>query len=78
MCDGCAANMRIRAKNKRQEAGVNWPRGGNGFCWLCNKRKAIEGKRLCQTCYDSRCAALTPEAGAKGRQTQRERKGMRL
>lgn len=33
---------------------VNFPRGDNGICWQCNKLPAIDGKRLCPSCYEKK------------------------
>lgn len=38
-------------KHKLESDGVNSPRGGNGFCYRCNKQKALPGMKVCQSCY---------------------------
>ncbi len=73
LCGWCHAKQNRRNHEKRIAEGINWPRGANGYCWLCNKRMAAEGKRLCQTCIDNQMKHLTPEAAARGRETQRRR-----
>ena len=30
----------------------NSPRGANGYCWQCNKRPSMDGRRLCRECYE--------------------------
>ena len=42
----------MRQKKDRPE--VNRPRGGNGICWQCNKRTKLDGKKLCQICYEKK------------------------
>lgn len=70
-CGICKARRSRQQREYRIANGVNWPRGGNGFCWLCNKRSVIPGKRLCQVCYDERMRYLTPEVAERGRETMR-------
>ena len=38
-------------KRKQEKEGVNFPRGGNGFCYRCNKEKALPGLKVCRSCY---------------------------
>jgi len=57
MCIDC----RVKAKYRKEKHKINsgWmPRGVNGKCWQCNKEMAIEGKRLCQSCYDTKVEKL--------------------
>ena len=61
-CSHCRA-LKRKSKNKadaerRALEGVNWPRGANGYCWRCNKRKAMEGKKLCEECYQAQLVRL--------------------
>ena len=48
---------RARQNNKRwghrkqEEKGVNFPRGGSGFCYRCNKRDSLPGMKVCPSCY---------------------------
>ncbi len=51
-CERCLAKRKAKAVEQRIESGVNYPRGDNGFCWLCNKRPALAEKRLCAECYE--------------------------
>lgn len=72
VCKLCISKRTEKRREKQIAEGMNWPRGENGYCWLCNKRKAVQGKRLCQPCIDNRMKNLTPEAAARGRETQRK------
>lgn len=51
-CSRCKSIIRNKHVASRIESGMNWPRGGNGYCIMCNKKKAIEGKRMCEDCYE--------------------------
>lgn len=74
VCDICNYKQQAKRREKQIAEGMNWPRGANGYCWQCNKRKAVGGKHLCQECIDMKMKYLTPEAGERGRQTQRAMK----
>lgn len=50
-CDNCRARQRNYKRKYDSMKGYNYPRGGNGICWTCNKKPAIEGKKLCEDCY---------------------------
>lgn len=71
ICTECLAKRRVQTKakdierrrKKQIENNINFPRGENGFCYLCNKRPAMDGRRLCSECYDKLCANA-----AKGRE----------
>lgn len=52
---------------RRRHPEVNLPRGDNGFCYLCNKKPALDGQTLCQSCRETRAAqALTLPRGREG------------
>ena len=57
MCLSCRVKAKMRNEKRKIKLGI-LPRGINGICFQCNKKKAIEGKKLCQECYDKRVAAL--------------------
>lgn len=57
-CDICKAKRRSQKKKYDLKKGVNYPRGGNGICWTCNKEPAMEGKKLCETCYQRQLKIL--------------------
>ena len=50
LCERC----RGKSQNKwaKQHSETYMQRGLYGICWQCNKEKAIEGKRLCENCYN--------------------------
>ena len=77
-CKLCISKNQKKRREKQIAEGMNWPRGANGSCWLCNKRMVLEGKRLCQPCFDKRMKSLTPEAAARGRETQRKKKALEM
>lgn len=47
-CEYCRAKHRNYMRNYRN----SFTRGQYGICWQCNKREALPGKRVCQSCYD--------------------------
>ena len=57
-CPTCRARMRKLNAEYRAAKGVNQPRGGNGYCWQCNRRPAQEGFRLCRECRDMKLGIL--------------------
>ena len=57
MCINCQVRWKMR--KERMKLNHGWlPRGANGKCYQCNRAQAIEGKRLCQECYDKKIAIL--------------------
>lgn len=57
MCATCRLKYRLRNAKKKIEQGKP-PRGANGKCFQCNRAPAIEGKKLCQACYDKKIKTL--------------------
>lgn len=57
-CTVCRAEKRNAQRKRRIGVAINYPRGSNGFCWQCNKQKAMEGKKLCQDCYSKRMVSM--------------------
>lgn len=53
-CDLCREKQRERKRIRDAKKNNNYPRGGNGICWQCNKEPCIDGKHLCQSCYDNK------------------------
>lgn len=43
---------RDRQRNLERHKDTNYPRGGNGFCYMCNKKPAIAGRRFCADCIE--------------------------
>lgn len=43
---------RDRQRNLERHKDTNYPRGGNGFCYMCNKKPAIPGRRTCPDCAE--------------------------
>lgn len=66
-CPKCLSIMQAYKKKKRMKEGVNYPRGGNGYCWQCNKRPSIDGKKLCEECYVKACERAKIASKAKKR-----------
>ena len=69
-CVNCGADMhgdphsrceKCRAKDAARHRKGN-PKGVNGMCSVCGKNPAMEGKKVCPSCYRNCC-----EAAAKGR-----------
>lgn len=57
VCQLCVGHTNKNLRKRRISDGMNWPRGSNGICWTCNKEPVLEGKKLCQSCYDKAIAA---------------------
>lgn len=49
---------------------INYPRGDNGFCWRCNKKPAMEGKRLCPECYAAAVNTMKTAVLPKAKQSE--------
>ncbi len=58
LCRYCVAKTSRTRRDADIANGMNWPRGANGYCWQCNKRLAMEGKRLCPECYERKVKLL--------------------
>lgn len=52
ICGICRYKNKIAWQLKVALTDKNYPRGENGFCWYCNKEKALDGKKLCKKCYE--------------------------
>lgn len=64
LCINCRVRAKMRKERKKAEDGV-LPRGFGGKCYQCNSAPAIEGKKLCRTCYDRRVAILRDMASKR-------------
>ena len=53
-CKSCRAYSRIR-----QRTSNTFTRGDYGLCWTCNNQPSIQGKKLCQECYDRQLNILS-------------------
>lgn len=51
MCIDCTVKSRMTHRRQNIKHGV-LPRGTGGMCCRCNRVPAIEGKKMCQACYD--------------------------
>lgn len=51
-CLECAVKLkeRDRQRNLDRHKDTNFPRGGNGVCYMCNKKPVMTGQRLCPGC----------------------------
>jgi hypothetical protein len=57
MCAACKVKHKLR--KAKHQINHGWlPRGANGKCYQCNRAPAIEGKKLCQECYDKKIITL--------------------
>lgn len=52
VCALCISHTNQNLRDKKIAEGMNWPRGSNGICWTCNKEAVMEGKKICQSCYE--------------------------
>ena len=52
-------------RETRPKPEVNWPRGSNKICYICNKRPNLEGKRLCHDCYEMSVSFLQKAWGRR-------------
>lgn len=59
LCTECLAYARKRNEKIRREKGLRtWEmRNEDGTCYICGK-PAIEGKRMCKECYESRLPSM--------------------
>lgn len=63
-CTECLNKQRkATAAYREKKKKVNRPRGDNGYCWICNKKKSDEGYK---TCFD--CRERLIENLARGRE----------
>lgn len=44
-------NQKVRALKAHNHGETNWPRGDNGYCYVCNKRPTMDNLKVCDTCY---------------------------
>lgn len=59
-CKMCRFKMAKAIKKSRYKIhGIPNLRGENGICWQCNKQPCIEGKKLCQSCYDMKLKIIS-------------------
>ena len=71
MCIDC--RVRAKLRKARHKISNGWlPRGANGKCFQCNRAPAIDGKRLCQACYDKKIETLREVALRRNRKEQGE------
>lgn len=61
-CAACRAKKKFYQKKRREamkgQSEVNWPRGDNGICYICNKRPEAGGKKVCEICYEKVMTSL--------------------
>ena len=72
MCIDCRVKARMRKAKLKIKRGI-MPRGVNGICYQCKKAPAIEGKKLCQTCYDVKIISLAKAHAKKKEVREREK-----
>lgn len=44
-------NQKARELKAYNRVETNWPRGDNGYCYVCNKRPTMDNLKVCDTCY---------------------------
>ena len=44
-------NQKARELKAYNRGETNWPRGDNGYCYVCNKRPTMDNLKVCDTCY---------------------------
>lgn len=44
-------NQKARYLKAYNRGETNWPRGDNGYCYVCNKRPTMDNLKVCDTCY---------------------------
>lgn len=73
-CERCRTKEiiknRVRRAAKRGEDEINYPRGENGICWMCNKEPVKEGGKTCEACY-LKCLASLEKANAANAKTKK-------
>lgn len=66
-CEECLKKERMRYKRNKEYV----ERGEYGKCYICNKREAIPGKRLCEECYERNLKQFE-SVRQKGQETMRK------
>jgi hypothetical protein len=80
-CADCVAKDTERLREKRgyrpawerqqkPTPEINRPRGDNGICWQCNKLPVMDGRHLCQSCYDRKVDVLRKNDFWRGRRKE--------
>lgn len=77
------AECRLETKRSLQarrvaKYGVKNERGKNGICWQCNKNPCIEGKKLCQSCYDKKLSYCRKNLGIDNSNVERKEDNERV
>lgn len=61
-CQACRDKKKFYQRRRRQtlkgQSAVNWPRGDNGICYICNRQPTADGRRTCESCYKKVMASL--------------------
>ena len=52
VCKRCSIKRNNAERERNIEKGMNWPRGDNGLCWLCNKKPSMDEYHVCPDCYE--------------------------
>ena len=52
MCRKCRFKKSNKKKARQASVDNNFPRGGNGICYRCNREPALPGMRTCAACRD--------------------------
>lgn len=52
VCQLCVSRTNKNLRDRKIAEGMNYPRGSNGIYWTCNKEPVMEGKKICQSCYE--------------------------
>lgn len=71
LCATCRLKFRLQREKRKIKQG-KLPRGANGKCFQCNRAPAIEGKKLCQTCYDKKIKTLRENSAKRWKRGESE------
>ena len=74
MCCSCRVRAKLNEAKRRIKNG-KLPRGANGMCWQCNRRPAIEGKKLCRECYEPKVENLRAIAARRKERSGKDGEG---
>ena len=72
MCINCRVKSRMYHRKQSIKHGI-LPRGTGGMCCRCNRAPAIEGKKMCQTCYDKQVVIARNMTVVREEQRRREK-----
>lgn len=65
-CERCRLKQKRKRVSKTQIQGINWPRGDNDICYVCNKRPVFGRYHVCEECLGILQQNLQKTYGGEG------------